>query len=68
MPPAIRDAFLAQCHAEDLPRSTRDELETVARKSFGRIGARLFRRDLTDAEISQPREELHAGRGCRRLP
>ncbi|WP_439623348.1 DUF1592 domain-containing protein [Gemmata sp.] len=51
MTPAVRTAFAknATLKTAMVPR---DELQAVAEKSFARIGARLFRRDLTDAELS----------------
>jgi mono/diheme cytochrome c family protein len=49
--PAIRDAFTRNVTLK-ATKISRDELQAVVRKSLGRIGARLFRRDLTDAELS----------------
>ncbi|OAI47707.1 hypothetical protein AYO44_09090 [Planctomycetaceae bacterium SCGC AG-212-F19] len=51
MPPPIRDAFNQNVTLKTA-RVSRDELQAVVQKSFGRIGARLFRRDLTDAELA----------------
>jgi mono/diheme cytochrome c family protein len=51
MPPAIQNAF-NQNGTLKSSKISRDELQTFVEKSFGRIGARLFRRDLSDAEVA----------------
>ena len=51
MTPAIRDAFQKNATLKTA-KVSRDELEAVAKASFARIGARLFRRDLTAAELA----------------
>jgi mono/diheme cytochrome c family protein len=51
MPPAIRDAFNLNGTLKS-SKISRDELQAFVQKNFARIGARLFRRDLTDAELA----------------
>jgi len=51
MPAAIRDAFNQNATLTSA-KVSRDQIQAIVRKSFSRIGARLFRRDLTDAELA----------------
>jgi mono/diheme cytochrome c family protein len=51
LPPAVRDAF-AKNSTLKTAKVSRDELQAAVEKSFVQIGARLFRRDLTKAELS----------------
>ena len=52
IPPALRTAFTSNATLKT-SKVARDELQSVAQKSFAQIGARLFRRDLTDAELAR---------------
>ncbi|MBA4189651.1 MAG: hypothetical protein C0467_16830 [Planctomycetaceae bacterium] len=51
MPAAVRTAFTQNATLK-AAKLSRDELQAVMKKLFGAIGARLFRRDLTEAELS----------------
>jgi len=52
MPPAIRTVFNQPNGTLKSAKLSRDELQAYVTKSFGAIGARLYRRDLTAAELS----------------
>ena len=58
----------AGCHAESLPSCRATRCWKCWRKTFRRIGARLFRRDLTDAELIAQRREHDQADRCRRRP
>ncbi len=53
MPAAIRTIFNQPGGTLKGAKLSRDELQTFVKKSFAAIGARLFRRDLTAAELSK---------------
>jgi mono/diheme cytochrome c family protein len=52
MTPAIREAFLRPGATLQNVKFPRGELLATVRKTFARVGARLFRRDLTETELS----------------
>jgi len=52
MPAAIQQAFKQNATLKNTPKLSRDELQALVTKSFGAIGARLFRRDLNEQEFS----------------
>lgn len=52
MPPAVRAAFVQNNSTLKTAKVPRDELQSAVEKSFARIGARLYRRDLTKAELA----------------
>ena len=52
MPPAYRAAFASPNVTAKGTKLPSKEIEAVARKTLARVGARLFRRDLTDAELA----------------
>ncbi len=51
MPPAIREAF-RQNGTVKSPNVSRDELQAFVQTCLARVGSRLFRRDLTAAELA----------------
>ncbi|MBL8798553.1 MAG: DUF1592 domain-containing protein, partial [Planctomycetia bacterium] len=51
LPPDIRAAFAKNATLKNA-KVPRDELQAAVEKSFAQIGARLFRRDLTRAELA----------------
>lgn len=53
IPPAIHDAFLRPNATLKTSKLARGELLAVMEKSFRRIGTRLFRRDMADAEVAR---------------
>ncbi len=52
MTPAFRAAFLRPGATLKNARLPLDDITTVMRKTFQRLGARLYRRDLTEAELA----------------
>ena len=52
MPAAIQQAFNQNATLKNAQNLSRDELQSFVTKSFGAIGARLYRRDLNEQELS----------------
>jgi len=52
IPAAIQQAFKQNATLKNAQKLSRDELQSFVTKSFGAIGARLYRRDLNEQELS----------------
>ncbi len=52
MPAAIQQAFKQNATLKNAPKLSPDEIQAFVTKSFGAIGARLYRRDLNEQELS----------------
>ena len=52
MPAAIQQAFKQNATLKNAPKLSPDEIQAFVTNSFGAIGARLYRRDLNEQELS----------------
>ena len=60
VPPELREAFTSEWMSATNGQFNRKAIEDVARTMFARVGARIYRRDLTEAELASMMASFNA--------